>query len=651
MYREKPNTEVDFKSFFERPRKVASINMSSVGTTLNVFQLWRTLPQVLEFVNNWQLFRGDLQVDFMVTGSSQFIGKWRACAAPQQRSDTYNDTPWNNRADISLPLITSQLPHVDFDLSMVGSYQLKLAYPHQYPFMGVNMADWYIGIHPVNPLKMVGGTTVPAGFIDVYVSYHGVVLDNLIPQGGDDHPGLISSIARYSASIARSLPFAWATPASKVLSLGAELAAMMGYSRPPCEIESVMQRRLLMNQTVVSGQVDSSYTLGADPRAMTSVDASTVPMGKVDDVMLKTFLEKRTQVRQDWLENSVWTVSPVHEFDAGILGKILPPYSYASAVFSYYSGGFDLCLEVISSPLLRGRLALYVFPPGVNTAGTPETGTAIKYVIDVTGSTCFDFHVPFMGATDFLPVIEGASVSVGEGFPTVKYVWEAGPYGPAATTVFPYINLYQAAAPDFQLGVPTLSFISRYTVDLPFGTRLKWNLQGYGSKAQATFGEKIESVLELAKRRCDYIVSNTAVWTTSVRPIPADGTYKWSYLTWFALCYLGERGSVSWTIIPTSAVQLNAGLALRTDTDSITGISSSSYGLQRFPVGECAEIRVPSRNPTSFRVPASGPLGTAVIPKDTLIVQASSADARIVMVGGGDDYFLSGFLCTPLLKT
>lgn len=667
IVREAAANELGLDNYFARPRLLQTLGSAGPGVFYPVFFNWKLLPTVSAFLSKWHYFRGDLEIKVVLTGSSQLQGMWRLAAVPVRQPDT--GSCWVHTSALTATHFpaTSVLPHVDMDVSAVGSYSMSLPYPSQHPFMRTtgNDVDYYLSIYPINLPVSVNGNSPPSVPIEVWVSYRNVKLDVLTLQSGDTNPKLVSSIASYASRIMARAPFPWAGVASSVLGLGAQVAERMGYSRPPEEVEAAVISRAAQNTSVISGQSDFSYTLGADPRGMTSVDTSVIPLSRQGEVVFSDIIRRRAQVYAgqgvfEFSSNPAFT----HQFyTGGDLTCLHTPLSFVGETFEYWTGDIDYCLEVVGSPLVRWRIGIAIFPPGVApSVAFPNNGSVVTHVVDVAGSTCFEFTVPFMYKNEFVPVNIGSSS-------IIKVYSLMTPAGPAATPVYPFINLYQAAGANFEFAVPTLEKLSRYRAQ--DGNAKDWLLQGTGPKSQALFGEVVDSVTALTHRRTEYCaiqaehLSRQFLFGKPVPPIfGLEGAIwdaghdvplyynMWTYASWYSPMFLGENGSYSYLFHDAgdSGAAFVAQYGL--EPESSWGFGTNlGRGMQYLKTTAGWEVRLPSRSPTLFKTTQKGGVGTYKTEVFGVTVERPEPIniAMHVLSGTGDDFVLGGFMFPPLL--
>lgn len=613
--RVKPS-EVSIKEFFERPRKVGTLLVgSSAFLAINAFPQYNSIATVRKFTSQWQLFRGNCQVRVMVTGSSNYCGKVRLYAYPNVR--LYTDYGWQKEPALINPsdfgknfVLTSQLPHVDMDLSLTGEYRLTLGWPMPFDYLDTSVpdTDWKLGIVMVNAAWTTNGATFENLPIDVYISYHDVVLDYITNQSGEVS-GNFSRGLSYAAWAAKFLPFPWANPFSKVLAAGSELASKMGYSRLPMEAQTIMISRAMDNLNVIEGQFDAGQTLGTCDVALTGNVRSAV--GEYDDDTIAYIVKKKCMVIDNWQANVQITVNPCVQPNLDAVGGTiggglvpLTPLGHLSLAFRKWTGSMVVCVEVVASPLIRGRLGIVTVPPYQTApASFPTDGSFLTTQFDIAGSTCIEVTVPYLYKEPF-QYTDQFLISGGDSSATrIVYFWIAGPFDLGATRK-PDINLYMWGGPDLVFAVPDLTNAHDYEIMTQCG---HGEIHYQSGVDLQVFGEKIVSLRELSRRkawhRSDVTVDGGDIKYSTWPLIPAaftpTGPETWTFAQWLTLPYHAIGGSLSYTfraVLGTGKFRVH---------ESISGSSSTANMSAGYVCSnnDVAQVRVPNRSSMYFWSP------------------------------------------------
>lgn len=644
-------TDIEMSKFFARDRNIKTFNVGTeTAWNTSLYQAFRADAGVAKVLTQYSLFRGDAVVTLMVTGVAQMVGKMRLYAYPFPNSalgaSDYNPqtlSPYKAEAANfqSNFCLSSQLPHVDIDLSLVGKYQLKLSWPLPYDYLASGDSDWVLCLTTINEPWLIAGETVTGPKIDVFVHYENVELDALIPQSGQPESRLLSRGLRYASEIASFLPFGWANPFSKIAELGAVVAESLGYSRLPEEISMSMVRRLIDNPNLISGQPDYSYTFAVDPAAMVSeAHSSLEEPGETD---LRVLFARKSMIVVNWAQGVTIPAAPGVCPNKNINGVDIPYrqttiLSYNSSMFSYWNGSIKFCVEVVASPLLRGRLVINVVPPNIATPPAAVLdGSMIAHVFDIEGSSCFEVEVPYMYREPYQYwTNEWAITGFDSQFSRIVYYWLSPPPDFGASKN-PPVNIYIAAGDDFTVGVPTLENLNSNMII--YESYVASKNPGVGALSMAHFGEQIGDLNQLAKRMSplEIVAEGQESGYPLVRRLRTTG--YWTFADAIAAQFYANKGSYRFKI-------LGGGVITTFETKESPDSSLEFWAYMTrgwLETTDTAEVRVPDRNNQLFRCSRVGAESNAM-----LWVKTTAASR--VYKAAGDDWTVSGFYCTPALQ-
>jgi hypothetical protein len=669
MRKEPEGTEL--AQFFSRPRKIKTFN---VGTLQNgeVFGLWKNNTYVTTVLDHWGLFRGNAVITFAVTGGSNFMGMTRICAAPNRDiAGVYNQATWDfgTQVNTTATVYTSQLPHVDIDLSLVGTYELKLAYPHAYPYMDIVENDWTLYSVPVNPVQMANGATPAALEIQVWVHYEDVHLSKIIPQGREAPPAQLSNMLSYASMVTSMIPYPIALPASELLGAGAAMAKFFGYSKPNIAPQDVVMVHGQGNLSAASGEPSPAYNFALDASVTTDISGGNIPLHEDEDTTFQSLIHRKAQVVKNWTTGTALQMTPA-AMQIVTAQYHLTPLGFAASMFRYWTGSLKVCVEVISSPLVRWRIGVMIVPPGFPTPVIFDGNAAyLTTTIEVVGSTCAEIEVPYLHTKPFMNVITPDIMGVDISQTRIVWFPLMASTGPAATPIVPEVNVWLEAGEDFSCGIPDMTLMNNYCLT----TQGKAN----GEQAIAQFGEVIEdlrllthrSVLSCAARNpaSNALIIPLMPWQpnqlASSLFIPGlDVEYRaWTFGSYLSLPYLGASGSYSYAVYSSTT----AGGYMITEIESEPGAVLPTSKAGTFPdsssrgilpvnsnVNTYGQIMVPNREFADFHYPIGYHVDDEWI--ETVAVTAISG----IVAGNlfrfysatGDDYVLGGFLAVPGLQ-
>lgn len=669
----KPPNDYSQAQILSRPRLVGSYSVAASTTGINPFALWKVLPGVDHILDQYGMFRGDLVLNVVWTGSSVFIGKARVygnIVASNLNSGPYEGAgPWlPDLVAANRFLATSQLPHLDIDLSEPCNKLLRLPYPNPNEYMMIsNGVSWSVGIEMVTALSLASGLTPPVVNVEFYVHYENVTLHRLTLQSGSGEapPGFLERALAYTRRVVALAPEApFATPALKALTLGEMVARFHGWSRPPVEPQSAVVAWRQGNFALAGGQPNFGRSLALDPGAQANVDVTRFPMASEGETTFKSLVSRRTQVFSDWTTGYAYPCVPGAVLDDGT--RIYPgPLAYVSCAFERWKGGITYCVEVVSSPLVRWRIGVNVVPPlAVLPVAYVSNGSIPGYVIEVIGSTCTEITVPYQlsipwGATGFVVAPTTSTAHA-------RLVWFPlmASAGPATTPIVPKVNLYSWAGEDFSVGIPDLTAFELYQPE-----------SGLGQFSAGRFGEVVDDLLLLTRRavilRSWTLAAGNVAYFPMLPPLPSGplspgltvGTGvtmqdSWTWRFWLSTMFIGNSGGMAWKVRVAAPPAHGNSVTITTDLASPTlGVLTTvamtgSRGAVPYDDKNVAimEFTIPDRNPNAWRYPSAA---FAATPAECLVVHsdvAFSADARItVWDAAAEDFVVGGFFRVPTL--
>lgn len=682
-----PTEGAELSKFWERPRLLYTWDIATTHSG-DLFSTWQAIPEVTSMIKQWALFRGNAKLMIHVTGSSQYMGKARIYVYPKRYTGTYEYALPTTNIDPGLYTFnyatTSQLPHVDIDMSMAQEYTLELPYPVNREYIDIGSeSDWSLYVAPINNLKLANGNTPGTLLANIFISYSDVALERIIPQGIDPDADrkYISMALNYGSIIASKVGGLWSTPLSIGLKAGSEIASYFGYSKTPIEPTKTIVTRKFGNPNLASGQGDVSYSLGLDP-AVSRNCADVIPMTNPGDDNFGVYFSRQTQLIRVWSPTTQVEITP--GVCAGIdVGSAFWQTSLAhgAAMFQYWSGSIKVCIEVISSPLVRWRIGVVIVPPGVAAPVTFPSSGFITHIIECVGTTCHDLEVPYLYLAPFREFTYNKHITInGVNETRLMYFPLIDATGPSATPVVPEVNLWISGGSDFTVGVPDLRQVNEYAIVtqgyVPQG--------GTDGRGLATFGEMIETPSYLCHRVCPVVSGSTnsvsldkgvfmfPVQPLTVGPITPFDMYAadlgeplhqmWTYVTWLESAHLGCTGQYVYKVSVGNTDSVNAHTFMNVYESFLLVIDSLKYAargslMHLWRESPYAELRAPDRNPYRFRQAGNCYHATQAGKRyETFLAKPQEQSADVVTheftvwVGTADDYKLGGFLCAPPIR-
>lgn len=677
----KKSEEVSLEHFFSRPRLVDTYS-SDTGGQFTAFSKWKSIPAVSSFLSKWGLFRGDARIRVSVTGGTQYMGLLRMYAYPNRSIhgpyETSVVTPPITFLNTPLSYtLTSQLPHIDIDLSATSTYELDLPFPLPREYLSISTEfDWTVYIGVINPAKLATGATPDTLPLQIYISYVNVTLDRVIPEGLEAEGGALSRLLEYASVISSAMPFAWSSPVGALFGAGSKVAKYFGFSKPPVESFANNMVRFSMNPALMSGQPDFSMTFASDPGALRNVER-VVPLDSDSDSSLSAIMSKSVMIEADWVLNEPLAIIPGLAWrGTGPAGPMFTtPLSFVASMFEYWTGDINVCIQAITSPMTRWRIGIVIVPPGIVAPlafPTTNTGQFITYVMEIAGTTCMDIVIPYLYTDPFQKFKFFPNDDSIPHLPETRIVAYSlvNPTGPSPTPVYPYLNVWIKAGENFSVGVPDLSVLDEWKI-IPEG------LIGNGLQSAATFGEVFSTVEQMAKRSVafwEFFPKNethNGYFSIPVQPgAPTDadlimfsnGSQKWSFVSWLSQAYFGVTGSYSYKLEPQDT-NVQTIVTMGNDFGRIGPIPTPQVGRQRYlPTSRGAqswvtrntpyfEVRCPDRNPLAFRIGSTYLQNSIDVYAEGLwLINNVETDINYrVWVAAGDDFKFHGFLNSPVL--
>lgn len=655
--------DADLGAFFSRPVRIAS-GTWGVGSpfSLSVYP-WQAFfydnVAVREKIKYFNLLRCQMHVRVVVNGTPFHVGKALAAWDPMNAA-----IPSTVIGGTRQHITRSQLPRLFIDPGTNSGGCLCLPFFYNNPWFSIPFDVFQdmgnLTIQSFADLAMCnGGTqsvtiTVFAWATDVKVcvpttAYTGEAEVVKKPgkhkkkakkrpgnavsltQRDEFHDnGAISSVASAVASAATALEdvpviglFARAT------SIGASavgnIAKLFGFSRPVTLEPIKFFKAAPMGQMAQTVGSEAVLKLTLDPKQEITVDPTTVGLNGVDELAISYIAGKESYFGQFTWDVSdaadtvlaVWNVHPLVASATGISSvtspagdKITPTaVHYLSRVFNHWSGSLIFRIQAISSPMQKGRLALFYDPYKNPEAESDYFNKTYCQILDLEASRDFEVQIAWCQYRGYAVVrtVENtptfvASSSTGltkgdydNGVVVISVLNDL--VSPDETTGITF-NVFVRAGPDFELMNPN----GRQAIMSPFDGQAEVisggehretdNSPGYvpqvplmesttqeavDAKPLVYFGEKIVSIRSLLKRYTRYMswnygggsssANDWTIYRSIFRSFPVfygydpNGLYLLSddstpfnytvnpYIAYFFMCYAGWRGSVRYKIL------------------------------------------------------------------------------------------------------
>jgi hypothetical protein len=582
---------------------------------------------------NFNFFRANAVFTFKLNGSPFHFGRLIAA---------WNPTILTNKTvsvGFAQGLLT--LPYVLLDPSNSKNVVFKVPFLSTLDTIALNQtydaaAFTNLGslyITPLVALANAQSATVEAVSLSVYVHFEDVFVDvsssnALVPTSSETihkvppptaitqprhHPipnplftkkeevkqGVITKFTSSMASTLRILrvvpqiaPFALAGAA--LMDGMSHIAAYLGFSRPskPPGVTYVVPKASGPMSSMIAE--DTSTVFGSDPQRSVTIDPSVAGFSSVDQMSMAFVKSQWGSIGSfTWTDSqTAGTILQIIPVTPGIVSnqkfntsyRVVPPVAHLASAFSRWRGGLRYRIEVVASPMMKGRLLLqWNYPGNVATVQTsPDTPMC---VIDLAEATKKDITISW--ANNFLSLPNSLGASSTSNLPTTTvntYGYAGVPQVNNCNGVL-YITVLNELVAAFSPQTVTVLMYSCGDDDLEFLEPLVWhnfntpltssetinainpdkipncrlNPLSYPIPPKATtitFGETVSSVRALIKRYNFFASTSLSTaaqggaYTDIVLPntlAPHVSQYA-CFLEHFLPCYIGYKGSLRWKI-------------------------------------------------------------------------------------------------------
>jgi hypothetical protein len=430
-------------------------------------------------------------------------------------------------------------------------------------------------------------------------------------------------------------PFATATSMAAT-GIG-KAAALLGYSKTKDVSDVHYMKPSALPNLAAPDLPESVDKLTLDAKNELSIDPRVTGCPPDDPMNLAAFAARESVFAAiSWPETATtgsdlinWGVHPGFVSSVSITSGTrfaMTPSCFASQCFQYWRGDMIFRVKIIASQYHRGRLQVS-WDPRKPTFGklTDVSASVYNTIMDIGENTELEFRIPMSQTVQFLetivppteihktgaPIFSTSTNIVYNGYITVKVLTElSSPTGSAPASI-----IFSARAGDnFEFAgpiEPDYNF-SPYT---PQSTEMAYDMNGEieigGGSTRSDpnlstvyMGEKIPSIRTLCQRSCAYATvsfetpsdafhTGFSTWIHHRLPLyPGYDTLggsgatglisgvsepynwvNWNYMTWFSMCYVGQRGAINYYMMPSCLRDFMPQLiATRAQTSGVTYI-------------------------------------------------------------------------------
>lgn len=487
--------DASLANFFSRPIKIHDIIWLTTQTGYSYFNPWQLYfenPRVANRISNYNLLRCNLKVKVVVNGNSFLYGRGMLSYIPLSRYDNLTNITSNEPANI---VSLSQLPKIFINPTESTGGEMTLPFFYHENYLSIPTSDWsemgMMVFKTLNELKHANNTSLSTLTVSVFAWCEDVQLsvltsvdtDVLIPQSGEideaNAKGVISGPATRIANIANAMssiptiaPYAIAT--SKFASMTAQMAKLLGYSRPPVTADPQPYKPTLTSSLATTTVPDGAAKLTIDDKQELSIDPRIAGLSASDPLDILSIAKRESYLTTFTWETGwnpevfMWNarVDPVTWAEASLTDALyLPACAMAALPFKYWTGTLNYRFQVVCSKFHRGRLKV-VYDP--NFIASNEYNTNYIEIVDITEKSDFtisisngqkrtflEHHLPGVDPiTEMYGTVPFSSTDAGNGVIGVYVVNELTVPSDLGNSDIE-INVFISAGDDFQVAVPS----------------------------------------------------------------------------------------------------------------------------------------------------------------------------------------------------
>ncbi len=429
-------SDLSLNDFLKRPIRIADIawtpGVAFAGVTIDPWDLFLSNKRVINRINNYWSFSGNLHVKIVLNGNAFYYGRMIADYQPGAGADQCGTVGLAN--DLNKVGATQRL-HVMIDPTTSTGGEMVLPFIATSDRLAIASSAWTalgkLHFRNFNTLRHANAATTA---IDVAVFawmddpkfyfLDPVNSSSLVNQSGkDEYPEKdvhqdASILNRSMSAMGDALKMSpYELAANAALRAAKSLALSGGLSRPPQAEETPMRRRITtsLSQANVS---DGSMKLTLDHKQGLSIGSAPINLSLSDELDIKAICAKPSYVG-----SAFWDLT--HAVNDTLLSIAVtpcvfatetvtptticpPPCMFAALPFRYWRGIMRYRFQIVASGFHKGRLLLTWTP---NTTPSTELNITHSKIIDLDNTRDFTFDVPWGAQTGFLGIPQPPAVS------------------------------------------------------------------------------------------------------------------------------------------------------------------------------------------------------------------------------------------------
>lgn len=521
---------------------------------------------------------------------------------------------------------TTQLPHVELDISTDSQVELRIPYVSGYSGYAINnlgaskqgtVGDVFIT--PYSPIVSVAGSTTAA--YTLWVSFEDVKLEGVaIPQMGTMDPirkeqenagvgPVTSTLKKVSRSFGKlsAIPLLSevAKPVAWVSDILSDAAHVWGWSRPSDIGPVTRTQRYYQGYNANCDVVDSSMPLSLmarnhveTPRGFAGSDLDEMAIDYIKAIPAWIATVDWTTANASGTDLYTTNVCPTSYYttsteDADTLYNFTP-VAFLAEQFDLWRGNLVFTIKIVKTEFHTGRLMVVFNPYPPNQTGPANNITtsvyALREIIDIREKSEIKFSVPYVCNTPWCN-----TSNVGFNYHrtgTFEVTVLDALVCPATVSSTVKLLIEVAGGEDFEVAVPTSNNNMKPTIVYEYQSGLDeltsdhaiLNERIGGSQVMSdltapcsvSIGEKVRSIRALLKRYevSDWVTTSAVNATVCIKPFICNARYLWSAgnsadvahadsMTLWSLCYALSRGGMRIRVVPTTIPTVPAAAILK----------------------------------------------------------------------------------------
>lgn len=391
--------------------------------TLDPWTLFLGNKRVINRLNNFRNFRGDLKVRIMMNGNGFYYGRLLIDYVPLA---TIRSVGGLDPTVTQNNMLASQRMHVYIDPSQSTTTEMTLPFFWYYDAIDIPTAEWSalgrLYIRQLAGLKHANGGSAPitytiAAWVEnlqlgtpTVVNSVSVIAQAKVSQEPIGPVQKAASAIGRVATALKTVPVIgpWATAASVAMGAVSSIAKIFGWSRPNDLTATVSMKPIYNAPFAPTDAEDYSQKLTVDSKNELSVDPAICGYDNGDELTVASFTERET-----YITTFPWTAAAANStllWNSYVTPNLaatdatyyyIPSMLFAALPFHKWRGCMKFRFQVVASAYHRGRLLITWDPLKVSSI---EPNVQISRVVDITEEKDFTLCVGWGNPKHYLDV-------------------------------------------------------------------------------------------------------------------------------------------------------------------------------------------------------------------------------------------------------